>query len=239
MYSGPNSLICIHRRAYLHVIWENKGWGRYYDLKSRCKNTLLMQQHKINHNSSGQHKHLLPDKGLTNMCSNVNNMFENFTFVNETEVRKMISKIPNKTSSLDPLPTWLFKECTDIMSTFIILFPLWIVLSALGASQFPVIFRQVVITSLINKSNRCVDKLSSHHRQDSWTPAVSRFNEHLQSNNLTEEFQSDDKSAHSTETALLRVKNDIASVPWYYTVVKHMRALLIPLTFRARTFDCG
>ena len=40
-------------------------------------------------------------------------------------------------------------------------------------------------------------------------PAVSRFKHHLNVNNLTETYQSAYKSSHSTETALLKVKNDM------------------------------
>jgi hypothetical protein len=62
-------------------------------------------------------------------------------------------------------------------------------------------------------------------------PAISRFNDHLQYNNLTEEFQSAYKAAHSTETALLRVKNDIAQE------LGHGRVVLLVLLDMSAAFD--
>ena len=38
---------------------------------------------------------------------------------------------------------------------------------------------------------------------------ISQFNEHMEKNDLTEVFQSAYKNKHSTETALLKVKDDI------------------------------
>ena len=54
--------------------------------------------------------------GDINMC----NRIANFRPVDTTEVQKVISKIPNKTSALDPLPTWLLKDCSDIMTPIIV-----------------------------------------------------------------------------------------------------------------------
>ena len=62
-------------------------------------------------------------------------------------------------------------------------------------------------------------------------PAVSRLNGHLDSNNLTDEFQSAYKAAHSTETALLRVKNDIVNE------LGQGRAVLLVLLDMSAAFD--
>jgi len=32
---------------------------------------------------------------------------------------KLIHKAPNKRSRLDPIPTWLLKECSDVLSPFL------------------------------------------------------------------------------------------------------------------------
>ena len=53
----------------------------------------------------------------TSVCNNdsyenskCTDVMHEFTIVNEEEVRKIMSKLPNKTSPLDPIPTWLMNE---------------------------------------------------------------------------------------------------------------------------------
>ena len=171
---------------------------------------------------------------IDNVCNNAQ-VFETFPLVNETEVRKIMSKITNKTSSLDPFPTWLFKECTDIIVTFIVS----LINNSFRSGCFPAILRQAVITPLIKKSNLNPDVLKNYRPVSNLPtlgkileyPAVSRFTEHLQSNNLNDEFQSAYKLAHSTETALLRVKNDIAQE------LGHGRVVLLVLLDMSAAFD--
>lgn len=77
-----------------------------------------------------------------------------------------------------------------------------------------------MVKPLIKKQNLDVNKLENY-RPVSSTPflgkllektAVLRLCRYLQDNNLLEEFQSAYKRNHSTETALLKVKNDITRV---------------------------
>jgi len=41
------------------------------------------------------------------------NMHEMFRPISEVEVREIITKSQNKSSDLDPLPTWPLKKCVD------------------------------------------------------------------------------------------------------------------------------
>ena len=61
--------------------------------------------------------------------------------------------------------------------------------------------------------------------------AAIRFREYLTSNKLNEVFQSAYKANHSTETALLRVKNDIL------TAVDHGKAVMLILLDLSAAFD--
>lgn len=141
------------------------------------------------------------------------NMCTNFTPVDEIEVRKIISKIPSKSSSLDPMPTWLLKECVDVLTPFLTC----MINNSFIKGLFPSVLRQAVITPLIKKANLDPDILKNYRPVSNLStlgkilenPAVSRLNEHLHSKDLTDKFQSAYKSAHSTETALLKVKSDI------------------------------
>jgi hypothetical protein len=62
-------------------------------------------------------------------------------------------------------------------------------------------------------------------------PAVSRFNAHLQANSLSDTFQSAYKTSHSTETALLRVKNDML------TELDDGKAIMLVLLDLSSAFD--
>jgi hypothetical protein len=150
------------------------------------------------------------------LCNNDQiDLYDVFTPVDEDEVRKILSKIPNKSSSLDPLPTWLLKKCFDIFVPFMMSF----INNSFQAGHFPSILREAVISPLIKKSTLNPDILKNYRPVSNLPtlgkileyPAVSRLNDHLKSQDLTEKFQSAYKTAHSTETALLRVRNDIVN----------------------------
>src|SRR5260221_8776287 len=70
-----------------------------------------------------------------------------FTEVNEGKVKSLIDKAPNKTSSLDPAPTWLIKEFSSELAPFLtILFN-----KSLQHSEFPHSFKLAEITPLLKK----------------------------------------------------------------------------------------
>jgi len=136
-----------------------------------------------------------------------------FDEVSEEEVKNVISKLPNKTSPLDPIPTWLLKQCSDILLPII----MSIINNSFRVGSFPSVLREAVISPLLKKPTLNPDLFKNYRPVSNLPtlgkileyPAVSRFNKHLHQNNLTETFQSAYKSSHSTETALLRVKDDM------------------------------
>ena len=69
-------------------------------------------------------------------------MYNVFTPVDDAEVGKILSKLPNKSSSLDHMPTWLLKKCSDIMVPFITS----VINNSFQAGHFPSILREAVIT---------------------------------------------------------------------------------------------
>ena len=149
-----------------------------------------------------------------NSDKDINTMRE-FTPVSEDELRKIVSKLPNKTSPLDPIPTWLLKKCIDTLLPVISS----IINNSLRVGSFPLVLREAVITPLIKKPNLNPDLLKNYRPVSNLPtlgklieyPAVARLKQHFQSNDLTETFQSAYKTSHSTETALLRVKDDVLS----------------------------
>ena len=110
-----------------------------------------------------------------------------FTQVTQDEIGKIISKSPTKSCLLDPLPTFLIKECIDILLPSITK----LVKCSLHEGLVPDGFKKAVNTTLIKKASLPVEDLKNYR-------PVSAY-----------------KSGHSTETALLSIKNDIhLSLSW-------------------------
>ena len=70
-----------------------------------------------------------------------------FTQVSEDEVRKIISSSPTKSCLLDPWPTFLMKDCIDILLPSITK----LVNCSLAEGIVPTRFKQAVVTPLIKK----------------------------------------------------------------------------------------
>ena len=68
-------------------------------------------------------------------------------------------------------------------------------------------------------------------RMEGCVPIASRLNEHLVDNHLNETFQSAYRALHSTETALLKVKNDIMCA------LDQRRAVFVVLLDLSAAFD--
>ena len=116
---------------------------------------------------------------------------------------------------LHPLPTWLLKLCSSELVAVITA----IINSSLESSTVPDAFKQAVVRPVLKKVTLDEDALCSY-RLISNLPFLSKLvekviarqlNIHLDMNTLRDPFQSAYRHGHSTETALLRVKNDIAA----------------------------
>ena len=130
------------------------------------------------------------------------------------EVEKTIRSCPDKSCCLDPLPTNLLKKTLEVH-----LPPLLnIINTSFKEGKFPKCLKTAIVTHLLKKTSLDTEQLKNY-RPVSNIPflskvlekiAVKRLLNHLQSNDLYEVKQSAYKRQHSTETALLKVQNDIA-----------------------------
>ncbi len=121
----------------------------------------------------------------------------------------------HKSCSLDPLPASILKSCTDILLPVITR----IVNTSLETAIMPTELKNAVLTPNLKKNSldhevylnfrpisnqkfisKIVEKSVSHQLTD-----------YLRGNDLEERFQSAYKGFHSTETALVKVHNDIVS----------------------------
>ena len=138
---------------------------------------------------------------------------DKFQPVSEKELRKIIMASPTKSCALDPWPTHLVKENIETL-----LIPIKNVVNlSLSEGIFPGNFKNAIVTPLIKKPTLDKDELKNY-RPVSGLNFISKIIErvvatqiknHLVINKLDNKYQSAYKSGHSTETTLLKIKNDI------------------------------
>lgn len=129
------------------------------------------------------------------------------------EIQSIIAKTPNKSCELDPVPTFLLKNCLSVVAPLIT----DIINSSLSTSSVPSSFKEALVRPLLKKVG--LDKeILKNYRPVSNLPYLSkvlekvvskRLDEHLDTNNLFDPLQSAYRARHSTETALTRVNHDI------------------------------
>ena len=138
---------------------------------------------------------------------------EEFALSSPEEITKIVMASSDATCILDPIPTKILKLCIDILAE-----PLSLLVNmALSEGCFPELFRTAVVTPLIKKSGLPHDDLSNY-RPISNLSFISKLLERIVNNRITSHidsfsvftpFQSAYRKFHSTETALLRIENDI------------------------------
>ena len=140
-------------------------------------------------------------------------VLDSFVPVTETEVKEVILSFPPKFCELDVLPTSLFKACIDDVITYITTF----INQSLSLGCVPSSFKQAIVKPLLKKAGLDENNLKNY-RPVSNLRFLSKVLErivlkqllhHLDAHNLREPLQSAYRKGHSTETALLRVFNDL------------------------------
>ena len=139
--------------------------------------------------------------------------FDSFRSVTEKEVKEAILKMPKKSCELDPIPSSLFFSCLDELLPFVT----DIINASLASGSVPLSFKHASVKPLLKKSNLDPECLKNY-RPVSNLPFISKLLErivlsqcleHLYKHELFEPFQSAYRKGHSTETALLRIVNDL------------------------------
>ena len=156
------------------------------------------------------HIPLPPEKSMKSLpsCS-----LEAWDPVSHDQLRKIIMSSPSKSCGLDPLPTNLLKQCVTPLLPSIST----IVNNSLETGIVPSAFKLAHVTPLIKKPT-LDPAILSNYRPVSNLPFVSKVLEkvvssqlisYLEVNGLQEPLQSAYRKDHSTETALVRVQNDV------------------------------
>ena len=135
-----------------------------------------------------------------------------FKHTNIDEVNVLLSKMNKTTCMFDPFPTRLLLDFSHLFIDVIVR----IINLTFSSASFPVAFKSAVVKPLLKKPTLDCDILKNF-RPVSNLPYLSkliekviamRLVEHMRQNTIMEKFQSY-KAHHSTETALLRVYNDV------------------------------
>ena len=131
----------------------------------------------------------------------------------EDEVLKLIKDSKSKSCSLDPIPTFVLKQCALVLAPFI----KTIINHSVSSGVMPPSLKRAIITPLIKKPNLDQEKLSNY-RPVSNLPYVSKLIEkhvdihltrHDEVNCLNDPLQSAYTKGCSTETALVKVQSDL------------------------------
>jgi len=136
-----------------------------------------------------------------------------FARVSAEQVARVIQKSPPKSCSLDPIPTWLLKNCLPALCETIT----DIINDSLSSGTVPDTMKDATVSPILKKASLNQNELN-HYRPISNLSFVSKtlerivanqLNLYMTENHLQEKFQSAYRQHHSVETALVRVQNDI------------------------------
>ena len=141
----------------------------------------------------------------TKLCS--------FQRVSENDVSEILKSTVVKTCDLDPLPVSLLSGCLDVLLPSITS----LINHSLSSGCFPSVFKAAIVKPLLKKASLDPETLKNY-RPVSNLPFFSKLIEkcvlkqlshHLVSHNLFYPLQSAYRVGHSTETALLKIVNDL------------------------------
>ena len=139
---------------------------------------------------------------------------ETLTPTTEEEITSIMKKSSKASCILDPIPSNLLCRLLPHIAPVIKV----IVNKALSSGCFPSCMKSAIVKPLLKKST-LNPEIFKNYRPVSNLSYVSKVIEkviaarllsHMQGQNLLDPFQSAYRSGHSTETALLRVHNDMS-----------------------------
>ena len=149
---------------------------------------------------------IVPENGISvSMAS--------FQSVTSEEVRKIVLGSPTKSCDLDPIPTWMIKTHLDMLLPAIT----DIINHSLASGVVPASMKHALVTPLLKKQSLDPNNAKNYRPVSNLSflskvlekVVAGQLLEHMVTFDLHEPLQSAYRSGHSTETALVRVQNDL------------------------------
>ena len=136
-----------------------------------------------------------------------------FNTVSPEEVQKLLMSAPETTCCLDPVPTWLLKQILPSILNMVS----FIINKSLTIGEMPESLKTAVVHPLLKKSMLDPQELSNYRPVSNLSflskvlerVVLKQLQEHMDNCGYYDPFQSAYKKCHSTETALVRVNDDL------------------------------
>jgi len=161
--------------------------------------------------------------------------FSSFNPVTEDDIRRLISQSTSASCSLDPIPTSLLKSCSDAVLPHIT----HIVNKSLSSGVIPDSLKSAQVKPLLKKPGLDRNDYKNYRPISNLKflfktiekAAACQVKDYLDANGLHDAKQSAYRKFHSTETALVRIQNDLLRA-----VDRHQEAILVLIDYSA-AFD--
>ena len=156
------------------------------------------------------------DSGSPNFSPAPSNCsFSEFQVISIEVIFHFLQRLPNNSSSTDPIPTWLLKTCADLLCPFLAdLFN-----RSLSTGVVPLSWKRAQITPILKTLSSDPLEVCSY-RPISNLPVLSKLMErvvsdqlqmHISEHCLLPKLQSAYRPRHSSETAVLKIVSDVLS----------------------------